>query len=47
MDDPDLDDDLARIDNPFAFNLWNVMWLCGTAAVVLTLFVLRMMGQLH
>ena len=47
MDDPDVHDDLARIGNPFAFNLWNVMWLCGTAVVVLALFVLRMMGRLN
>jgi hypothetical protein len=47
MDDPDLDDDSAPIGDPFALNSWNVMWLCGTAAVVLTLVVLKMMGRLH
>lgn len=47
MEDPEFEDALARLGDPFAFNLHNLAWLGGTAAVVLTLFVLKMMGLLH
>lgn len=47
VEDPDREDDLVHLGDPFAFNLRSALWLCGTAAVVLTLFVLRMMGLIH
>ena len=47
MDDSEFEDALARLSDPFAFSLRNAIWICGTAAIVLTLVVLKMMGLLH
>jgi hypothetical protein len=38
VEDPELEDALARLGDPFAFSLHNFVWLGGAAVVLLTLF---------
>jgi hypothetical protein len=47
VEKPDPQDTFSSLDNPFGFTMHNVIWLGGTAAVVVMLIVLRTMGVLH
>lgn len=47
MEEPELEETVAPLENPFAFNLYNAIWLGGAAAVMLTLVVLNMAGVIH
>jgi hypothetical protein len=47
VEKPDPQDTFSSLDNPFGFTMHNLIWLGGTAAVVVMLIVLRTMGVLH
>lgn len=47
MEDPELEEALARLSDPFGFNLHTAIWLIGAAGVLLAVVVLRLNGVLH
>lgn len=47
MEDPEPDETLAPLANPFSFNLQNVIWLAGAAVVTLALVALKIMGAIR
>jgi hypothetical protein len=47
VEEPESEDTLTPLDDPFAFSLHNIIWLGGATVVVLTLVVMTMMGVIH
>lgn len=47
MEDPELEEGLARLSDPFGFNLRTAIWLFIAVAVIATIAVLRMKGVLR
>ena len=46
MEDPEFEEALARLSDPFSFSLSTALWLGGSVAVLVTLVVLCMTGVL-
>ena len=46
VEDPEFEEALARLSDPFSLNLSTALWLGGAAAVLVTLVVLCMTGVL-
>ena len=47
MEEPESDDALDHLGDPFAFNVHNVILLGGAAVVMLTLVVLNVLGVIN
>ena len=47
MEDPELEEALARLSDPFGFNLRTAIWLIAAGGVLLAIVILRMKGVLH
>jgi hypothetical protein len=47
LKEPQPEDALPHVGDPFGFDIHNLIWLCGTAVVALTLVVLTKMGVIH
>ena len=47
VEDPEFEEALARLSDPFSLNLHTAVWLGGAAAVLVTLVVLCLTGVLR
>jgi hypothetical protein len=47
VENPESDETLSPLASPFSFNLQNVIWLAGAAAVTLALIALKVMGAIR